>query len=110
MGNGWYESFDYRHHFSGLGCKQAHTNADGSVTIVLSQQDPGTRNWVETAGHREGHMAIRWQLSETLPIPQCSVIDVGQAAQFTGLPPVAQAQREAERALLRRSFDGRFGP
>jgi hypothetical protein len=110
VGNGWYESFDYRNHFSGLTCEGAHLNANGSVTLVLSQEDPGTVNWLETANHREGHIAIRWQLTDgVLPIPRCTVVDVAQVSARTGLPAVARDSRMRQRNDLRHSTDARFG-
>ena len=111
VGNGWYESFDYRNMFSGLTCEQAVLAADGSVTLVVAAEDPGTANWLETAHHREGHIAIRWQLSEgRLPIPRCTVIDAAEVRARTGLQPVAVEQRRQMRQALRSGFDARFRP
>ena len=109
VGNGWYETFDYRHHVSGITCEGAHLAADGSVTLVLSDRDPGTVNWLETAHHREGHIAIRWQLTNgLLPLPETSVVAVDEVQTLTGLPAASAADRAATRASLRNSFDGRF--
>lgn len=111
VGNGWYESFDYRNRFSGLTCEQAHLRDDGSLTLVVAQEDPGTVNWLETAHHREGHIAIRWQLSEgNLPIPRCRVVDVTAVRELTGLPTVDPQQRRRMRQVLRTAFDARFRP
>jgi hypothetical protein len=110
VGNGWYESFDYRNIFSGFTCENAHVNQDGSVTIVVAQEDPGTVNWLETAHHREGHIAIRWQLSDgNLPIPRCTVVKATEVAKGADLPTVSPAQRTQERRKLSQSFDIRFG-
>ena len=109
VGNGWYESFDYRHRFSGLTCEGAAYAADGSFTLVIADTDPGVANWLEAAGHREGHIAIRWQLSDgNLPIPETRVVPVGEVAAITGLPLVDAAGRRRQRALLASSFDARF--
>ena len=109
MGNGWYETFDYRHHVSGLTCEGAHLADDGSVTLVLSSQDPGTVNWLAAAQHREGHIAIRWQLtSGRLPVPETTVVSVGEVQSLTGLPTASPADRAVTRAQLRHSFDARF--
>jgi hypothetical protein len=110
VGNGWYESFDYRWFFSGLTCAQAAYDADGSITLVVADRDPGTANWLEAAHHREGHIAIRWQLTDTLPIPECTVVKVDDVAQRTGLPAVSPAERDAQRRALRAAFDDRFRP
>lgn len=109
VGNGWYESFDYRHRFSGLTCDGVHLQHDGSVILVLSERDPGVANWLETANHRQGHIAIRWQLSEgNLPIPDTTVVRVDDVAANTGLPVVSSDERARQRALLAVSFDARF--
>lgn len=111
VGNGWYESFDYRSHLSGLTCEQAHLDEDGSVTLVVADRDPGTVNWLEAAGHREGHIAIRWQLTEgNLPVPACTVVPVAEVAASTGLPTVDAEERARQRRALGRSFERRFRP
>lgn len=110
VGNGWYESFDYRQHFSGLTCEGVTYDRDGSFTLVLSERDPGVANWLEAAGHREGHIAIRWQLSEgNLPIPATRVVSVDEVPALTGLPRVSVDERARQRAALVESFDARFG-
>jgi hypothetical protein len=110
VGNGWYESFDYRWFFSGLTCAQAEYEDDGSFMLVVSERDPGVANWLETAHHRDGHIAIRWQLTDTLPIPECTVVPADEVAARTGLPRVAPAARAAQRRALREAFDRRFRP
>jgi hypothetical protein len=108
VGNGWYESFDYRHHFSGLTCEGAQYNDDGSFTIVVANEDPGVVNWLETVGHREGHIAIRWQLSDDLPIPETRVVPVVEVARISGLPAVPAEARAEARAFLADSWEARF--
>jgi hypothetical protein len=109
VGNGWYESFDYRHRFSGLTCDGVEMEEDGSVILVIADQDPGVVNWLEAAGHRQGHVAIRWQLSDgNLPIPDTSVVKVAEVASVTGLRVVPPAERARARAALTTSFEARF--
>ncbi len=111
VGNGWYESFDYRHRFSGLTCEGVHLEADGSVILVVAGRDPGVANWLETADHRQGHLAIRWQLTDgNLPIPETSVVAIDDVAAVTGLAPVTPSERAGQRALLAESFAARFRP
>ncbi len=109
VGNVWYESFNYQHVFSGFTCENAHVDDDGSVTFVVADRDPGTANWLEAAGHREGHIALRYQLSEgNLPIPATRVVSVGEVASLTGLPAVSPAERAATRRDQTASFANRF--
>jgi hypothetical protein len=111
LGNVWYESFDYRQVFSGICDRQAALNPDGSATIVLSDRDPGVCNWVEAAGHREGHLAVRWQLTDgQLPLPATRVVKAADVARLTGLPPVKPAQRQADRRAMRAAVERRFRP
>jgi len=58
--NYWQESMDYRHHKSHVNKHTARSDADGGVTVVIAHQDPGHPNWLDTAGHRLGHFAMRW--------------------------------------------------
>ena len=91
-------------------CAQAAYHDDGSFTIVLSERDPGVANWLEAAHHRDGHIAIRWQLTDTLPIPECTVVPVEEVAARTGLPSVDPAERDSQRRALHVAFDDRFRP
>jgi hypothetical protein len=34
----------------------AHEDADGSFRIVVSREDPGVWNWIDTVGHRKGFL------------------------------------------------------
>jgi Protein of unknown function (DUF1214) len=58
--NYWQESMDYRYHRSSINRGSASANSDGSVTAVIAHTDPGHPNWLDTAGHRLGHFAMRW--------------------------------------------------
>ena len=111
LGNLWYESWDYRHFFSGICDTQAAHDDDGSSTIVLSERDPGVRNWIETCGHREGHLAVRWQLTDgQLPLPECRVVKVAEVCELTGLPAVSSAERHEQRRAMRAAVEQRFRP
>jgi hypothetical protein len=111
IGNLWYESFDYRRRFSGICDAQAARNPDGSATLVVSEQDPGVRNWLETAGHRQGHLAVRWQLTDgQLPLPRTRVVKAAEVARLTALPAVEPARRDQDRAAMREAVERRFRP
>jgi hypothetical protein len=60
INNYWMESLDYRYHRIHLNQHSAAVAADGSVTIVLAHRDPGHPNWLQTAGHTQGTMCLRW--------------------------------------------------
>ncbi|OBK20418.1 hypothetical protein A5634_12905 [Mycobacterium asiaticum] len=81
LGSMWYISLDYINHQTSLNNTQAQADPDGKVRIVVSDQNPGVTNWVETLGHRRGFLQFRWQrvsreLSEA-DGPTVELVDVG---------------------------------
>ncbi|MGA8330619.1 MAG: hypothetical protein WB777_15145, partial [Mycobacterium sp.] len=61
LGSLWYISLDYINHQTSLNSAQAQADPDGKIRIVVSDQNPGVTNWVETLGHRRGFLQFRWQ-------------------------------------------------
>ena len=60
IGSKWYISTDYEHHQTSL--TRAQSVASGEVLrYVISEQNPGVANWLETFGHPQGVMMLRWQ-------------------------------------------------
>ena len=57
--NIWMESFEWRVAPVSINGDTAVRAGDGSVTIVLAEQDPGHPNWLATLGHRRGLMSMR---------------------------------------------------
>ena len=69
----WFQCFpDGR---SNLNDQQCAPNPDGSVTIVLSDGDPGVPNWIDTRGHHIGTMFFRWLHADIERQPTCRVVD-----------------------------------
>ncbi len=61
LGSMWYISLDFINHQTSLTADQAHHDPDGMLRFVVSEQDPGLANWLETTGHDRGYLQIRWQ-------------------------------------------------
>ncbi|MFT0171386.1 DUF1214 domain-containing protein [Paraburkholderia mimosarum] len=59
--NPWMVSVDPDTHQSSLNSSQAVANADGTYTFVISPEDPGVYNWVDTVGMTEGTIMLRLQ-------------------------------------------------
>lgn len=70
--NYWTESLEYRYRPVWTNKHKAHYRSDGSVRIIVSHRDPGIGDatWVDTEGHPEGTMTMRWLLAEQTPLPQ----------------------------------------
>ncbi len=60
LNNHWMESLDYRYHNISINKHSATYEPDGKIRVVVSHQDPGLPNWIETAHHTEGTMCWRW--------------------------------------------------
>ena len=74
--NWWMESMDYRHHKVTANKHTARLNDDGSVTLVVSDTDPGWGNWIDTTGHTSGTALLRWVGAAEHPLPTCRVVSL----------------------------------
>ena len=61
IGSRWYISTDYEHHQTSLTKAQSHPDPDGMFRYVVSERNPGLANWLESCGHPQGVMMLRWQ-------------------------------------------------
>jgi hypothetical protein len=84
LGSLWYISLDYINHQTSLNGTQAQADPDGKIRIVVSDQNPGVTNWVETLDHRKGFLQFRWQrVSRELTEadgPTVELVDIDQVA------------------------------
>ena len=61
IGSDWYASTDYETHQTSLTKAQSAVDPDGVLRYVISAENPGIANWLETTGHRTGPIMLRWQ-------------------------------------------------
>lgn len=77
IGSRWYVSTDYEHHQTSLTKAQSQADPDGKFRYVLSERDPGIRNWLELCGHPRGVIMLRWQrLSRKLSESDGPIVEV----------------------------------
>ena len=74
LDNYWMESLDYRYHRIHVNGHSAALNDDGTLTLIIGPRDPGFGNWIDTAGHDQGTMLLRWIGATDHPIPDTKVI------------------------------------
>ena len=67
--NDLYETIDWTNNHSSLNDAQASPDADGVLRIVVSSQDPGVANWLDTSGHPSGVIQGRWFQCDSQPVP-----------------------------------------
>lgn len=76
LNNHWMESLDYRYFRIHVNSETATYRDDGSVRIVVTHEDPGLPNWIQTVGHHRGTMCFRWVRASAHPQPVCRVVKV----------------------------------
>ena len=86
LNNYWMESLDYRYHRIHTNKHLARHEADGSIRLVVAHEDPGVRNWIETAGHSSGTMCFRWVRAVAHPEPATRVVKLGDLAMLRQTP------------------------
>jgi len=77
VANHWMESLEYLYYTTAYNHSTVKANEDGSVRIVIAKHDPGVTNWIDTAGHDRGCVALRWVGAENDSEPICSVRTLG---------------------------------
>lgn len=69
----WFQPYPDRR--ANLHDRQITPNPDGSVTIVVSDGDPGVPNWLDTSGHRTGVLFFRWLHADIAEQPRCRLME-----------------------------------
>ena len=81
LNNYWMESLDYRYFSICVSKGNAKFEKNGSVRVIVSAEDPGFGNWIDTCDHLEGTMCWRWyRLEEDVrPVePECEVVKMNE--------------------------------
>ena len=73
LNNWWMESLDQRRRIT-INKHTASLDADGRLTIVVAERDPGMGNWIDTCGHTCGTALLRWLSADHHPIPDCELV------------------------------------
>jgi hypothetical protein len=93
-------TLDWGNAQTSLNRKQAQIDADGFLRFVISGEDPGFANWLDTMGHPVGIMQFRWTGWAQAPDLTFRLVDIASVA--ASLPPEARRVTRTERdAVLR---------
>jgi len=94
--NELYETTDWYNNHSSLNDSQAKPDRDGVLRIVVSANDPGVPNWVDTAGYPRGVVQGRWTRCDTAPVPSVRKVAFTELRSLlpSDTPIVTPAQRE----------------
>ena len=98
-------TLDWANAQTSLNRKQAQMDSDGFLRFVVSGEDPGVANWLDTMGHRVGVMQLRWTGCAEAPYLTFQLVDAG--AVLPSLPPETLTVTHEEReAILRHRAAG----
>ncbi len=70
----WLESGDFAERQTSLSGHQVHVDRDDRVRVVLSHDDTGTPNWIDTEGRPRGLLVYRWVWARNNPLPTSHVV------------------------------------
>ena len=76
IGNHWLESLDFMSLKTHVNHETAVVGAGGRVRVVVAGRDPGVANWLDTAGHARGALALRWVGAKALPETETQVVPI----------------------------------
>ena len=94
----WYEPLDYAHRLASRNHRQAASDPDGHVRLVLCGRDTGVANWLDTEGRDEVLCTVRWFRPPGTPLVHAQVVEIDELASFlpAGTSWVDPLERERE--------------
>ncbi|MEP5569147.1 MAG: hypothetical protein ABJN62_15010 [Halioglobus sp.] len=107
LANLWGESLDFESYQSNLNGHMLEQDEDGAYRWVVSHQNPGIANWVDTTGLPHGYLTIRWTYPEPPPRELWPSLSVKQLAfadvqrQLSAEAKAVHEERRQQRALIR---------
>ena len=81
----WHEIYDYLSRPTSRTLADVTPSPDGSVEFLVSHQDTGHPNWLDTSGHAFGFLTLRWLDVDhaDVPMPELELVKMSSLAQAT---------------------------
>jgi hypothetical protein len=73
-----WNTIDWFNHQSSLNGGQAMLDPDGRFRAVIAMEDPGVPNWLDTGGHAEGSLMLRWTEASSGPEPSLRLVKLAE--------------------------------
>lgn len=107
---GWMQPLDFANRVTSLNDAQAHVDDDGTIRIVLSHEDPGIQNWLDTTGLPQGLATYRYVRPTKAPAPTAMVVEVADVRQHlpASTPEFTADDRRAQLRSRKRGVARRF--
>jgi hypothetical protein len=100
----WFDSGAWDQRLMSCNGSQAHVDRDGKVRVVISHDDPGVPNWLDTEDRPIGMAVYRYVGAHTKPVPTARVVTTSEVrgAVPDDHPVVTTTERRDQ--LARRSL------
>jgi hypothetical protein len=103
LGNKWGTTLEILDRTGSLNKAQSAPNPDGTYTYVISAQDPGVHNWIDTGGLPEGLLTLRMaEFPEGGAREDLSA--QGRVVKLSDLPDLPTVDRAAQLAERRAAY------
>jgi hypothetical protein len=103
-----FNTLEYVQRQSSLNGHQARLDADGKFRAVLSLEDPGVPNWLDTAGYSNGTLIGRWLDCSTTPMPTLRRVPLADLRTYLPADTPAVSPAERQNVLRLRRLGGQL--
>lgn len=90
------------HRQSSLNGHQARLDSDGRFRAVLSREDPGIHNWLDSGGNLKGMLIGRWYRASSHPLPTLKKVKLAELRQHLPADTPVCTTEERRKALRTR--------
>lgn len=98
----YFNAIEYVYRLSSTNGHFAHVASDGRFYAVVSLQDPGVPNWLDTAGYKQGTIYGRWYDCDSHPTPNLKRVKFSEIRDhLPGDTPNVSPEQRAEELRLR---------
>jgi len=115
LGNKWFNALEWRNRQTSLSGGQSRLGSDGRYRYVISEQDPGVPNWLDTTGLPEGFFFLRFQGLRTPlddeELPSAKLVKLNEIRSHlpTDTPVFTATQRREQLAERQLQIQRRYG-
>ena len=99
-----WHTLDYANRLTTHNLAQAHRDEDGRYRFVVSGEDPGIFNWLDTMGLERGVIILRLVRAANAQPPHASVVKLSQVAER--LPATRRCTPDERRAQIAERREG----
>jgi Protein of unknown function (DUF1214) len=100
----YFNMVEFVYRLSSINGATGVASSDGKLRAVVSLEDPGVPNWLDTAGYTEGTLWGRWYDCDSTPLPTLKRVPFGKIRDYlpADTPHITPDQRAHElRARVR---------